>query len=38
MVEAASIQGFYALIAMNMNVARTPLAAGAQPPLMLFPR
>ena len=37
-VEAASIQGFYALIAMNMNVARTPLAAGAQPPLTLFPR
>ena len=37
-VEAASIQGFYALLAMNMNAARTPLAAGAQPPLMLFPR
>lgn len=37
-VEAASIQGFYALLAMNMNAARTPLATGIQPPLMLFPR
>ena len=37
-VEAASIQGFYALLAMNMNAARTPLPAGAQPPLALFPR
>jgi 4-carboxymuconolactone decarboxylase len=37
-VEAASIQGFYALLAMTMNVARTPLAAGAQPPLLLLPR
>jgi 4-carboxymuconolactone decarboxylase len=37
-VEATSIQGFYALIAMNMNVARTALPAGAQPPLMLLPR
>jgi 4-carboxymuconolactone decarboxylase len=37
-VEAASIQGFYALLAMTMNVAQTPLAAGAQPPLLLLPR
>jgi 4-carboxymuconolactone decarboxylase len=37
-VEAASISGFYALLAMNMNVARTPLAAGVPPPLTLFPR
>ena len=37
-VEAASIQGFYALLAMNMNAARTPLPAGAEPPLKLFPR
>ena len=37
-VEAASIQGFYALLAMNMNAARTPLADGVQPPLTLFPR
>lgn len=37
-VEAASIQGFYALLAMNMNAARTPLPAGTEPPLKLFPR
>jgi 4-carboxymuconolactone decarboxylase len=37
-VETASIQGFYALLAMNMNAARTPLPAGIQPPLMLLPR
>ena len=37
-VEAASIQGFYALLAMNMNAARTPLPTGTQPPLMLLPR
>jgi 4-carboxymuconolactone decarboxylase len=36
-VEAASIQGFYTLLAMNMNAARTPLPSGAQPPLGLFP-
>lgn len=37
-VEAASIQGYYALLAMNMNAARTPLPAGTEPPLKLFPR
>jgi 4-carboxymuconolactone decarboxylase len=37
-VEAASIQGFYALLAMNMNVARTALPPGAEPGLTLFPR
>jgi 4-carboxymuconolactone decarboxylase len=37
-IEAASIQGFYTLLAMNMNAARTPLAAGVQPPLSSFPR
>lgn len=37
-VEAASIQGFYALLAMNMNAARTPLPAGATPALQAFPR
>jgi 4-carboxymuconolactone decarboxylase len=37
-VEAANIQGFYALIAMNMNVARTPLAAGTELPLKPLPR
>jgi 4-carboxymuconolactone decarboxylase len=37
-VEAASIQGFYTLLAMNMNAARTPLPQGAQPRLAPFPR
>lgn len=37
-VEAASIQGFYALLAMNMNAARTPLPQGAKPALAAFPR
>jgi 4-carboxymuconolactone decarboxylase len=37
-VEAASIQGFYTLLAMNMNAARTPLPAGTKPPLESFPR
>jgi 4-carboxymuconolactone decarboxylase len=36
-VEAASIEGYYALLAMVMNVARTPLPAGAKPPLAAFP-
>ena len=36
--EAASIEGYYALLAMVMNVARTPLPAGAKPPLAAFPR
>src|SRR3984893_13179075 len=37
-VEAASIEGYYTLLAMVMNVARTPLPAGAKPPLAAFPR
>jgi 4-carboxymuconolactone decarboxylase len=37
-VEAASIQGFYTLLAMNMNAARTGLPGGAQPGLGHFPR
>ena len=36
-VEAASIEGYYALLAMVMNAARTPLPAGAKPPLASFP-
>jgi 4-carboxymuconolactone decarboxylase len=36
-VEAASIEGYYTLLAMVMNAARTPLPAGAQPPLAAFP-
>jgi 4-carboxymuconolactone decarboxylase len=37
-VEAASIEGYYSLLAMVMNAARTPLPAGAKPPLAAFPR
>lgn len=37
-VEATSIQGFYTLLAMAMNVARTPVPAGATPLLAPFPR
>jgi len=36
-VEAASIEGYYTLLAMVMNAARTPLAAGTKPPLAAFP-
>jgi 4-carboxymuconolactone decarboxylase len=37
-VEAASLEGYYSLLAMVMNTARTPLPAGARPPLAAFPR
>ena len=36
-VETASLAGYYTLLAMVMNTARTPLAAGAKPPLVAFP-
>ena len=37
-VEATSMQGYYMLLAMVMNTARTPLPAGAtRPPLAAFP-
>lgn len=36
-VEAASLEGYYSLLAMVMNTARTPLPAGARPPLAAFP-
>jgi 4-carboxymuconolactone decarboxylase len=36
-VEATSLQGYYMLLAMVMNTARTPLPAGARPPLAAFP-
>jgi len=36
-VETASIAGYYTLLAMVMNTARTPLPAGAKPPLAAFP-
>jgi len=37
-VEAVALQGYYALLAMIMNTARTPLPQGRTPPLPLFPR
>jgi 4-carboxymuconolactone decarboxylase len=37
-VEAASLEGYYTMLAMVMNTARTPLPAGAKPPLSAFPR
>ena len=37
-VEAVTIEGYYALLAMVMNTARTPLPAGREPGLMAFPR
>ncbi len=37
-VEAASLQGYYTYLSMLMNVARTPLAPGAKPPLSPFPK
>ena len=37
-VEAVALQGYYALLAMVMNAARTPLPEGRTPPLPLFPR
>jgi 4-carboxymuconolactone decarboxylase len=36
-VEATSMAGYYALLAMVMNTARTPLPAGAKPALAAFP-
>lgn len=36
-VETTSLAGYYTLLAMVMNTARTPLPAGAKPPLAAFP-
>ena len=36
-VEATSLAGYYAMLAMVMNTARTPLPAGATPGLTAFP-
>jgi len=35
-IEAVAVQGYYALLAMVMNTARTPLPEGRTPPLPLF--
>ena len=37
-VEAVAIEGYYALLAMVMNTARTPLPEGRTPALVPFPR
>jgi 4-carboxymuconolactone decarboxylase len=37
-VEAVAIQGYYSLLAMVMNVARTPLGKTATPVLPLLPQ
>jgi len=37
-VEATSTAGYYSLLAMVMNTARTPVPVGATPPLAPFPR
>ena len=37
-VEAAALEGYYALLAMVMNTARTPLPVGAKQLLAPFPR
>jgi 4-carboxymuconolactone decarboxylase len=37
-VEATSTAGYYSLLAMVMNTARTPVPAGAKPPLTPFPK
>ena len=37
-VEAASIEGYYTWLAMVMNVARSPVPAGARPALAPFPK
>ena len=37
-VEVVALQGYYALLAMVMNTARTPIPEGRTPPLQLFPR
>ena len=37
-VDTIGIVGYYSLLAMVMNTARTPLAEGVSPPLPAFPR
>jgi len=37
-VEATSMVGYYAMLAMVMNTARTPVPGTAKPPLAAFPR
>ena len=37
-IDTIGIMGYYSMLAMVMNTARTPLADGASPPLRAFPR
>ena len=37
-VDTIGIMGYYSMLAMLMNTARTPLADGVSPPLRAFPR
>lgn len=37
-VEAASLEGYYTYLSMMMNVARSPMPAGAKPALTPFPK
>ena len=37
-IDAVGITGYYTMLAMVMNTARTPLPDGAKPPLTPFPR
>lgn len=37
-VEAASLEGYYAYLSMIMNTARSPMPAGAKPQLAPFPK
>ena len=38
MIDAIGILGYYQMLAMAMNTARTPLPEGAEPGLLSFPR
>ena len=37
-IDLVGVTGYYSMLAMIMNVARTPLPPGEQPPLTAFPR
>ena len=37
-IDMLGVAGYYSMLAMIMNVARTPLPEGASPPLRAFPR
>ena len=37
-IDTIGIMGYYSLLAMVMNTARTPLADGVEPPLAPFPQ